>query len=84
VIEELRVATSRDLLSRARGEYLEMPGLSLTLDQAQRLWALDRGTCSGVLANLVRDGFLRQRRDGSYIRRGAEPHAAFVIEGTGG
>lgn len=59
------------LLERARGEYLEMPGLSLTLEQAQRLWALDRATCTGVLAGLVRSGFLRQRRDGSFIRRGS-------------
>ena len=68
--EKLPVMTSRDLLSRARGEYVEMPGLSLTLEQAQRLWTLDRGTCSGVLSKLVRAGFLRQRRDGSYIRQG--------------
>lgn len=82
--EELRVMTGRDLVSRARGEYLEMPGLSLTLEQAQRLWALDRGTCSGVLSNLVRTGFLRQRRDGTYIRRGAGSDAAFMVEATGG
>ena len=82
--EESRVMTSRNLLSRARGEYLEMPGLSLTLQQAQRLWALDRGTCSGVLSNLVRTGFLRRRRDGSYIRQGPGPDAAFMIEESGG
>ena len=81
--EESRFRTSRHLLSRARGEYLEMPGLSLTLEQAQRLWALDRRTCSGVLSNLVQNGFLRQRRDGSYIRQGAGPDAAFTVEGTG-
>jgi hypothetical protein len=84
VTDEYRVIAGRDLVSRARGEYLEMPGLSLTLEQAQRLWALDRGTCSGVLSNLVRSGFLRQRRDGSYIRHGAGPDAVFTVEGTGG
>jgi hypothetical protein len=84
VTDEFRVMSSRDVLSRARGEYLEMPGLSLTLEQAQRLWALDRGTCSGVLSNLVRIGFLRQRPDGSYIRQGVGPEAAFIAEGTGG
>lgn len=68
--EGVGITTGHDVLSRARGEYLEMPGLSLTLEQAQRLWALDRGTCSGVLSNLVRAGFLRQRRNGSYIRQG--------------
>lgn len=62
-------ADGRNLLQRARGEYLEMPGLSLTLAQAQRLWSLDRLTCTKVLGGLVRAGFLRQRRDGSFIRR---------------
>jgi hypothetical protein len=62
--------TSRpaDLVSRARGEFLEMPGLSLTLTQAQRLWALDEPTCSSVLGALVRSGFLHQRQDGSFVR----------------
>lgn len=73
-----------DLLSRARGEYLEMPGLSLTLEQAQRLWALDFGTCAGVLANLVGSGFLTRRRDGSYIRRASGPHAVPAAERIGG
>jgi hypothetical protein len=73
-----------DLLSRARGEYLEMPGLSLTLEQAQRLWALDRGACSDVLSKLVGAGFLRQRRDGSYIREGVGPGVGFTAERIGG
>jgi hypothetical protein len=28
-----------DALRRVKGEYLDMPGLRLTLAQAQRLWA---------------------------------------------
>ena len=82
--EKVGTATSRDLMSRARGEYLEMPGLSLTLEQAQRLWALDYGTCSGVLSNLVGAGFLRRRRDGSYIRQRAGRDVAVTGEGIGG
>ncbi|HOC19374.1 MAG TPA: hypothetical protein PKK95_13965 [Vicinamibacterales bacterium] len=64
-----------ELSSRVRGEYLEMPGLSLTLAQAQRLWALDRARCSRLLEHLEETGFLRRRRDGSYVRRqaGVEP-----------
>jgi hypothetical protein len=31
-------ATSDGSTDRVRGEYLEMPGLSLTEPQAQRLW----------------------------------------------
>jgi hypothetical protein len=66
-------ASSGVLDVRARGDYMEMPGLSLTLVQAQRLWGLDRRTCTQVMTKLVQDGFLRQRPDGSYVRRGARP-----------
>jgi len=30
-----------ELLLRVEGEYREMPGLSLTVPQAERLWGLD-------------------------------------------
>jgi Fic family protein len=50
-----------------RAEYLEMPGLSLTAKQAQRLWHLDPANCSAVLSQLVASGFLREVR-GLYIR----------------
>ena len=59
-----------DLMCRVRGEYLEMPGLSLTLDQARRLWGLERHTCDRLLSALVDGGFLWRRPDGTYIRRG--------------
>lgn len=55
------------LLARARGEYLEMPGLRLTLAQACRLWQLDEALCGRVLERLVREGFLRQTDTGFYI-----------------
>jgi len=54
---------------RVRAEYLEMPGLSLTLDQARRLLMLDGRTCSALLASLVRAGFLARCADGRYVRR---------------
>ena len=38
----LRGDLVRDLTRRAQAEYREMPGLSLTLAQAQRLWGIDR------------------------------------------
>ena len=55
-------------LRRARGEFLEMPGLRLTLAQAQRLWALDRALCDAVLAALVEARFLVRCGNASYIR----------------
>ncbi len=57
-----------DLLSRVRGEYDEMPGLSLTMPQAQRLWALDQQTCAVVLRTLVEGRFLRRTPHGRYVR----------------
>ncbi|MGE0040839.1 MAG: hypothetical protein AB7H88_21080 [Vicinamibacterales bacterium] len=61
------------LLTRARGEYLEMPGLSLTVAQACRLWQLDTALCVEVFAHLVSEGYLRQTARGVYVasRRGA-------------
>jgi hypothetical protein len=41
-------------------EYLEMPGLILTLDQAARLFDMDREACARSLTELVEAGFLRQ------------------------
>jgi hypothetical protein len=58
-------------LDRVRAEYLEMPGLRLTLAQAARFWSLDRGTCTQVLAKLVQAGFLVVTSEGSYARAGA-------------
>jgi len=58
------------LLCRIRAEYLEMPGLGLTRQQAQRLWGLDDATCGRVLDELVDGKFLEHRPDGRYIRTG--------------
>jgi len=56
------------LIKRVRGEYREMPGMRLTLDQAMRLWMLDRDTCSDVLNSLVAAQFLSQDAYGRYKR----------------
>jgi hypothetical protein len=56
-----------DLTSRVRGEYGEMPGLRLTLDQASRLWQIDVHACELLLAALVEEGFLTRTRDGAFI-----------------
>ena len=56
------------LLQRVRGEYLEMPGLRLTLAQAARLWNLDSTTCRKVLHALTHEKFLAQSVAGSYMR----------------
>ena len=63
------------LVRRIQGEYLEMPGLRLTREQAQRLWALDDETCVTILDALVEHKFLVRGSDGRYKRStdGNEP-----------
>jgi DNA-binding IclR family transcriptional regulator len=56
------------LTRQIRGEYLESSGLRLTAAQAQKLWNLDQVECVRVLHALVSVGFLRQARDGTYVR----------------
>ncbi len=56
------------LLQRVRAEYLEMPGLSLTGPQAQRLFGLQGVTCEAVLAALVDAQFLVRRHDGTFVK----------------
>jgi hypothetical protein len=55
------------IVRRVRGESLEMPGLSLTERQAQRLWHLEPDMCRMLLEALVDSGFLRKTPRG-YVR----------------
>jgi hypothetical protein len=57
-----------DVVRRIQGEYIEMPGLRLTMAQAQRLWGLDRAACDAALGALVETKFLFRNRDGAYVR----------------
>jgi hypothetical protein len=45
-----------------------MPGLRLTLEQAQRLCGVERALCKAVLDALVADRFLCVKADGAYAR----------------
>jgi len=56
----------QQIVTRVRGEFLEMPGLSPTLAQAARLFALPTTDCQQVLGLLTNDGFLRCGPDGHY------------------
>jgi DNA-binding IclR family transcriptional regulator len=55
-------------MKRIRAEYLEMPGLRLTLAQAQRLCGVEASTCRAVLDELVEARFLSLKPDGTYAR----------------
>jgi hypothetical protein len=58
------------MVQRVCGEFLEMPGLCLTFEQARRLWALDEDTCRELLDFLVESKFLCRPRRGAYSRAG--------------
>ena len=57
-----------ELTARLRSEYLEMPGLRLTVRQAQRLCGVEHTVCQMMFDALVEQRFLRINRDGSYVR----------------
>ena len=54
------IETTDPTLRRICAEYLEMPGLCLTLDQARRLWGLDEATCVASLRQLIDARFLME------------------------
>ena len=62
-----------DWANLIRAEYCEMAGLSLTLNQVERLWQLDRPTASALLQILIADGFLRCTGNGAFIRADLGP-----------
>ena len=59
---------SRDM-ARIRNEYVEMPGLVLTLPQAARLWSLSESRSQRLLSLLVEAGFLICDKNTAYRRR---------------
>jgi DNA-binding IclR family transcriptional regulator len=65
--------TAPDTVShRIRAEYLEMPGMSLTIQQIARLCGIERSACHAVLDALVEAKFLAVKPDGTYARRTEE------------
>ena len=63
-----RHTTSSELVIRAMREFDELPTLRITLDQAARLFSLDRETCEDLLESLVEAHLLEHDRAGQYAR----------------
>jgi CheY-like chemotaxis protein len=55
-------------VSRVRGEFAALPGLSLTTEQARLVFDLDREMCERVLDALVVEGFLSRTPQGAFRR----------------
>jgi hypothetical protein len=58
---------SPELISRIRSEFIEMPGLKLSFQQACRLWNLSATACREALDALRAEGFLYQTPSGAFI-----------------
>jgi hypothetical protein len=56
------------MLQRICAEYFEMPGLQLTVEQAQRLWGLDKEMCERALEFLIETRFLVRTSRNLYAR----------------
>jgi hypothetical protein len=67
---EVRDENVCELTRRVQAEYAEMPGLSVTLAQAQRLMAIDQPTCTAIFGALIERGVLRRTPQGRYVRAG--------------
>lgn len=55
---------------RIQAEYVEMPGLTLTVSQAARLLGLPVPESDRLLSELTENGFLMRDASGRYRRRG--------------
>ena len=61
----------RDAVLRIiRAEFDEMPGLSLTERQAQKVWNLRPEVCHDALSVLTESGYLLRTRSGTFVRIG--------------
>jgi hypothetical protein len=60
------------ILERIRAEYVEMPGMSLRLDQLARLCGIEASVCKRALDALIEIKFLCLRGDGAYARLSPE------------
>jgi hypothetical protein len=71
---ERRDLGSREaLVRRVSVEYYDMPGLCLTLAEAQRLFGLREDICLRVLHTLVSQEILRVDAKGAFVRNGGRP-----------
>jgi hypothetical protein len=64
-----RVTQAVDLL---KGMFLEVPGTTLSIDDAARLSGLEPTVCVHVLEALEYSRFLRRRADGLFVRMTAD------------
>ena len=65
----MSVRALASLITRIQNEFLEYSRLTLTLEQAQRRFGVDRTTCEAVLDLLVEATVLARSPEGGFVRR---------------
>jgi len=68
------------LVERIREEYMSMPGLKLTREQACRLWGVGHDTCEAALGALLAEGFLHETGTGKYVALPRPSGASIAID----
>ena len=61
-------AIDAGLVTRVMGEYREMPGLALTIEQARRFWGCNAVTCDRIAEILVERHLLQWSRERRFRR----------------
>lgn len=64
----MELLTFKHVERRLLSEYIDLPGLNLTLAQAARLVGVEAPACQIVLHELVNAGCLAQAASGRYVR----------------
>jgi len=57
-----------DWIRLIHAEFVEMPGLVLSCAQIRRMWGIDADTCRRLMRQLVDEGVVVRRDDGTYAR----------------
>jgi hypothetical protein len=65
-VERRNLSARGALARRVHGEFAEMPGLILSIEQAARLFSLPFNTCARVLNELIQGDLIRVTTDGRY------------------
>ena len=71
--ERRNLIARKALLRRIRSEFEEMPGLTLTLPQAGKLFGVTSDACARIFSQLSEEGLLQPSRSGGYARRRGRP-----------
>ena len=64
----MSTSSQQQVLNRIRAEFIEMPDMTLTIEQIQRLCGVNRTLCEAALESLVQAHFLYVTSDRRYTR----------------